>query len=69
MLHVLGSQQKVCDKTTRRQLLQAGGAGLLGLPVPRLMAAEEVHPLATRRAKSVIFLFLFGGRVSLRRLT
>ena len=61
MLHVLGSQQKVCDKTTRRQLLQAGGAGLLGLTVPRLLAAEEVQPLATRRAKSVIFLFLFGG--------
>lgn len=45
----------------RRHLLQAGGAGLLGLTVPRLLAAEEVSPARTARAKNVIFLFLFGG--------
>lgn len=45
---------------TRRQLLQAGGAGLLGLSLPRLLQAETTpaHPV---RARSVIFLFLFGG--------
>jgi hypothetical protein len=48
-------------RPTRRQLLQAGGTGLLGLSLPRLLAAEEALPLPQRRAKSVIFLFLFGG--------
>jgi hypothetical protein len=43
---------------TRRRILQAGGAGLLGLDLPTLLAAEAA---GTPRAKSVIFLFLFGG--------
>jgi uncharacterized protein (DUF1501 family) len=45
---------------SRRRVLQAGGTGLFGMTVPRLLAAEQnagPHP----RAKSVIFLFLFGG--------
>jgi hypothetical protein len=48
---------------TRRRILQAGGAGLLGLDVPTLLAAEAAagggRPAG--RARSVIFLFLFGG--------
>lgn len=46
---------------TRRQILQAGGAGLLGLSVPELLARESDHAPTKGRAKSVIFLFLFGG--------
>jgi len=43
-------------------MLQAGGAGLLGLSLPTLLAAEEGGLVGGRvRAKSVIFLFLFGG--------
>lgn len=45
----------------RRAFLQAGGAGLLGLSLPRVMQAEEEQPFRHARAKSVIFLFLFGG--------
>ena len=45
---------------SRRQLLRVGGMGMLGLTLPRLCAAEELaHPRA--RAKSVIFLFQWGG--------
>jgi hypothetical protein len=50
-------------KLTRRSALQIGGAGLLGLNLPRLFASEE-NKVATAppvRAKSVIFLFQFGG--------
>lgn len=47
--------------TTRRALLQAGGAGLLGLSLPRVLQAEAGQPFQRARAKSVIFLFLFGG--------
>jgi hypothetical protein len=48
---------------SRRQLVQIGGAGLLGLSLPKLFAAEESTRAFRRdaKAKSVIFLFLFGG--------
>ena len=56
---------------SRRHLLKVGGLGLLGLSLPRLLRAEaqaEVgkSELGTRnspraRAKSVIFLYQFGG--------
>lgn len=46
---------------TRRQLLQAGGAGLFGMSLPRLLAAESAGPVVKPRARSVMFLFQFGG--------
>src|SRR5213078_1297082 len=46
---------------TRRQLLRVGGAGLFGLSLPRALAAEAVRPARQARAKSVLFVFLFGG--------
>jgi hypothetical protein len=62
VLSILGRPQRVCSGLSRREMLQAGGAGLLGLSVPRLLAAEEAGLIAAgARAKSVIFLFLFGG--------
>ncbi|MCA9048805.1 MAG: DUF1501 domain-containing protein [Planctomycetaceae bacterium] len=49
----------------RRDLLRVGGAGLFGLTMPRLLQAEQssTATLAGRaaRAKSVIFLFQWGG--------
>jgi len=42
-------------------MLQAAGAGLLGLSLPKLLAAEANGVTGSPRAKSVIFLFLFGG--------
>jgi hypothetical protein len=54
-----------CHGPNRRELLRAGGAGLLGLSLPRLLAAEaqaaENGTPIRPRAKSVIFLMLFGG--------
>jgi hypothetical protein len=61
MLTILGHPQRVCNGLTRRRLLQAGGAGLFGLTLPRVLAAEAARPPEKQRAKSVIFLFLFGG--------
>ena len=47
---------------SRRELLTTGGAGLLGLSLPQILTAESQTPtLGHGRAKSVIFLFLFGG--------
>jgi hypothetical protein len=61
MLNIVGRPQRVCSGWTRRQILQAGGAGLLGLSLPKVLAAEAIGSAAAPRAKSVIFLFLFGG--------
>lgn len=45
---------------SRRTLLSAGGAGLCGVTLNHLLAAES-QTSAKPKAKSVIFLFLFGG--------
>ncbi len=48
----------------RRSLLRIGGAGFLGLSLPKLSAAEKQATAKTApkaRAKSVIFLYQFGG--------
>ncbi len=44
-------------RPTRRQVLQAGAVPLLGLTLPRLLAAKE----PVRRAKSCIFIYQYGG--------
>lgn len=61
MLTLTSRIRRTCDGTSRRKLLQAGGTGLLGLSLPRVLAAEELRGAAPARVKSVIFLFLFGG--------
>ena len=73
MLRILGNPKRLCDGLTRRDLLQVGGAGILGLSLDRLagsqvrqerFAARSTGP-ATRhcgrsfgRAKHCILLFL-----------
>lgn len=49
--------------TSRRELLRAGGLGLMGgLSLPRLLQVAAASPAALRgRARSVILLNLFGG--------
>ena len=44
----------------RRHLLSAGGAGMLGLTLPRVLGAASVASLPVR-ARRVIFLFQWGG--------
>src|SRR5438105_1672155 len=61
MITVMGRPRRTCSGMTRRQLLQAGGAGLFGVSVPRVLAAEEAQPVRAPRAKSVLFVFLYGG--------
>lgn len=49
-------------RASRRRLLQAGGAGLFGLSLPKLLHAESLGATGQpARAKSVIFLMQFGG--------
>ena len=48
---------------SRRSMLRVGGMGLFGMTLPKLIFAEEAARNAKRiaRAKSVIFLFQWGG--------
>ncbi|MBI3837023.1 MAG: DUF1501 domain-containing protein [Planctomycetia bacterium] len=61
MLNIVGRSQRVCSRWTRRQILQAGGAGLLGLSLPKVLAAESEQTIKRAGARNAIFLFLFGG--------
>jgi len=50
------------DSFTRRKAVQIGGLGMLGLTVPELLrAAQRAEAPPPARAKSVIFLYQFGG--------
>src|SRR6516165_775895 len=69
MLTILDRAGRMCEAVSRRQLLQAGGAGLLGLSLPRVLAAGNNLPAHRGRARSVIFLFLFGGTSRLETFT
>jgi len=56
----LGYRQTVLR---RRHFLQVGGVGLLGMGLPRLLQAAEGGGEKKAKAKAVIFLHQFGGRV------
>ena len=49
------------DRFSRRHILKVGGLGLLGLTLPGLLQAAEKNKGPKARAKSVIFLYQFGG--------
>ncbi len=68
MLRILGSPKKLCDGTTRREMLVAGGLGLLGLGLPDYLRLREAQASPTReaprsfgQAKACILLFLYGS--------
>lgn len=63
MLSILGRRRSVCSGLSRREWIQAGGGGLLGLSLPQVLAAEESQrePFSGGRARSVLFVYLFGG--------
>ncbi|MFI5459319.1 MAG: DUF1501 domain-containing protein [Isosphaerales bacterium] len=45
---------------SRRRLIEAGSAGIVGLCLPSLLRAEQ-RPASSARAKHIIFLHQFGG--------
>lgn len=46
---------------SRRQMIKVGSLGLLGLTLPKLLQAEAIKKGPEAKAKSVIFLFQWGG--------
>ena len=61
MLRILGSSKRVCSGVTRRDLLQIGGIGALGLGMANPQASIASDSGHRGRAKSCIFVFLFGS--------
>src|SRR5438874_1494100 len=68
MLSVPGPSLRSCQGVSRRELLRAGGLGLLGLTLPGLLAGRaHAKPSGPRRhptfgkAKSCLLVFLNGG--------
>jgi Protein of unknown function (DUF1501) len=63
MLNIQGVPSRSCAGFHRRTMIQAAGAGLMGLSLEKLIAAESSSgsQVSRPRARSVIFLFLFGG--------
>jgi uncharacterized protein DUF1501 len=61
MLSLQSHPHRVCSGMLRRDVIRAAGAGLLGTSLPKLLAAEEAGAIVRPRAKSVLFLYLFGG--------
>ena len=48
-------------RLSRRHALKVGGLGLLGMTMPKLLQAEAIRKGPIAKAKSVIFLFQWGG--------
>ena len=70
MLRILGGPKRLCDGITRRDLLQVGSLGLLGLglrewPLPTPAKAADALPSSSLpgfgQAKSCILLFMYGS--------
>src|SRR5262245_7402348 len=64
MLTFRAKGARLCDGLTLRDVLHAGGLGLLGLSLPELLrnrAAAGERASGGKRAKSCIVLFLMGG--------
>ena len=67
MLYLPGRPVRSCDGVSRRELLRAGGLGLLGLNLPEFLQMQAYAGAAAKseankpKAKNVILLFLQGG--------
>ncbi|HAA50921.1 MAG TPA: DUF1501 domain-containing protein, partial [Planctomycetaceae bacterium] len=49
------------QQTTRRHMLEIGGLSVLGLGTGDLLRLREAAAAQAPRAKSCVFVFLFGG--------
>jgi Protein of unknown function (DUF1501) len=67
MLRILGSARRLCDRITRREMLCAGGSGMLSLGLPDLWRLRASQPRSSAasstfgKAKRVLLLYLYGA--------
>lgn len=61
MLSVGRAFSKNCQGLSRRELLQIGGLGILGISLPDVLKADAVRPTKPRKENSCILIYLEGG--------
>src|SRR5262249_27701752 len=61
MLDLRGPGTRLCDGISRREFLRVGALGLGGLSLPGLLAGRAKASTSSRRPKSCIQLFMWGG--------
>jgi len=65
MLSIIGNAGRLCDRTSRRELLSVGGLSLLGWSLPQLLASRAAVAKSNEpgfgRADSVILIHLQGS--------
>jgi hypothetical protein len=69
MIRVLGGPKRLCDGVTRRELLQLGSLGLLGLSAKQMVGLPQAQAGGAKpgglpgfgQAKSCILLFMYGS--------
>lgn len=63
MFRINSGIARVCGGCTRRDILQVGALGSLGLTLPSVLGAREIQAKdpPTRRADACILVYLFGG--------
>src|SRR5262245_28764088 len=61
MLRILGSTKRLCDGLTRRDMLRAGGLGLLGLGLGQAASPARTPGRRFGQAKACILLYLYGS--------
>ncbi len=68
MLRILGFHKRLCDGLSRRDFLQAGGLGLLGLGagsslagLPAVAASDSTRASSFGKAKRCVLLYLYGA--------
>jgi hypothetical protein len=69
MLRILGSTKRLCSGWTRREMLRAGGLGLLGINLADVLRLAQTQaarppdrlPPSFGRAKACILLYLYGA--------
>ncbi len=67
MLRLLGNPKRLCNGTTRRDLLQIGGLGAFGLALHNIPASSQTQAAMTDggpkfgQAKSCILIYKYGS--------
>jgi hypothetical protein len=67
MLTLVGEQNRLCDRVSRRAFLKIGALG--GLTLADVLRLEAGQPAAQANRKSVILIFLEGGASHLDTMT
>ena len=61
MIRFNGRPRRLCDGYTRREMLEIGSLGALGLLLPDVLRGRTLAAPSGGTAKACILVYLFGG--------